>query len=136
MLNAGATFSLKVGESPKLACGGVGKAKAKTGQVDLNLTGTLADMNLPLLVATATVKTTVASRVFLAGAEGTLTKIVCGDATLATNAEGIDVQVKSGLVSDLEVTANLQINATVNLVGLGPSPSTWRCPPPQRRREP
>ena len=119
VLNAGATFSLKVGETPRLACGAVGKAKASTGQVDLNLSGTLADMNLPLLVATATVKTTVASRVFLAAAEGTLTKIVCGDATLSTNAEGIDVQVKSGLVSDFEVTANLQINATINLVGLG-----------------
>ena len=104
---------------PKLACGRVGKAKAKTGQVDLNLSGTLADLNLPLLLATATVKTTVGSRVFLAGAEGTLTNVVCGDATLATNAEGIDVRVESGLVSDLKVTANLQINATVNLVGLG-----------------
>ena len=119
VLNAGATFSLKVGEAPKLACGGIGKAKASTGQVDLNLSVTLADQSLPLLVATATVKSTVSSRVFLAKAEGTLTKIVCGDATFATNAEGIDVEVKAGLVSDLKVTANLQINATVNLVGLG-----------------
>ena len=119
VLNTGATFSLKVGEAPKLACGGVGKAKARTGQVGLDLTGTLADMNLPLLVASATVKTTVGARVFLAAAEGTLTNIVCGDATLSTNAEGIDVQVKAGLVSDLKVTADLQINATINLVGLG-----------------
>jgi len=119
VLNTGGTFSLKVGEAPKLACGGVGRAKATTGQVDLNLDGTLADMNLPLLLSTATVKTTVSSRVFLAGAEGTLTNIVCGDATLSTNAEGIDVQVKSGLASDLKVTANLQINATLNVVGLG-----------------
>ncbi len=119
VLNAGATFSLKVGEAPKLACGGVGKAKASTGQVDLDLSGTLADLNLPLLVATATVRTTVSSRVFLAGAEGILTNIVCGDATLSTNAEGIDVQVTSGLVSNLTVTANLQITATVNLGALG-----------------
>ena len=119
VLNTGATFSLKVGEAPKLACGGVGKAKAKTGQVDLNLTGTLADMSLPLLVATATVKTTVAQPGLPGRAEGTLTKIVCGDATLSTNAEGIDVQVKSGLVSDLKVTADLQINATINLGALG-----------------
>ena len=44
VLNAGARFSLKVGEAPKLACGGIGKAKARTGQVDLDLSGTLADM--------------------------------------------------------------------------------------------
>lgn len=119
VLNAGASFSLKVGEAPKLACGPVGKAKAKTGQVDLQLSGTLADMTLPLLVATATVKTAVTSKLMLAGAEGTLTKITCGDATLDTNAEGIDVEVTSGLVSDLSVTANLQIDATINLVGLG-----------------
>ena len=82
---------------PKLACGGVGKANAKTGQVDLNLTGTLADLSVAVpLVGGFTVKTAVTSRVFLAAAEGTLTKIVCGDATLSTNAEGIDVQVKPG----------------------------------------
>ncbi len=119
VLNAGATFSLKVGEAPKLACGGVGKAKASTGQVDLDLSGTLADQSLPLLLATATVRSTVTSRVFLAKAEGTLTKIVCGDATFVTNAEGVDVEVKAGLVSDLKVTANLQIDATVNVAGLG-----------------
>ncbi len=119
VLNAGAIFSLKVGEAPKLACGGVGKAKASTGQVDLDVSGTLADMNLPLLLATATVRTTVSSKIFLARAEGTLTRIVCGDATLTTNAEGIDVQVRSGLITQLKVTADLQINATVNVVGLG-----------------
>jgi uncharacterized membrane protein len=116
VLNTGATASLVLGEAPKLACGGVGKAKATTGQVDLNLTGTLTDLavNVPLLGG-FTVKSAVASRIFLAGAEGTLTRIVCGDATLATNAEGIDVQVQSGLVSELKVTADLHVNATLNL---------------------
>jgi hypothetical protein len=115
VLNTATTTSLKIGEAPKLACGPVGKATAKTGQVDLNVAGTLADMSLPLLVATASVKTAVTSQVFLAGAEGTLTRITCGDATATTNAEGIDVSVKAGLVSKLKVTANLQINATINL---------------------
>ena len=116
LLNAGATFSLAVGDAPKLACGAVGKAKAKTGQVDLNLNGTLADLPVTVpLIGGFTVKSTVTSRVFLASAEGTLTNIVCGDATLATNAEGIDVQVTSGLVSSLKVTESLKINATLNL---------------------
>jgi hypothetical protein len=43
---------------------------------------------------------------------------VCGDATLPTNPEGIDVQVRSGLASTLTVSADLQINATLNL-GVG-----------------
>lgn len=119
VLNTGAVASLKVGDSPKLACGAVGKAKAKTGQVDLTLTGTLTDMTLPLLVATATVKSATNTHLLLAGAEGTLTKITCGDATLATNAEGIDVEVKSGLASVISVTANLQITATIVLPLVG-----------------
>lgn len=116
LLNAGATFSLAVGEAPKLACGAVGKAKARTGQVDLNLNGTLADLPVTVpLIGGFTVRSSVSSRVFLAAAEGTLTNIVCGDATLSTNAEGIDVSVTSGLASDLKVTETLQITATLNL---------------------
>lgn len=116
LLNAGATFSLAVGEAPKLACGAVGKAKARTGQVDLNLNGTLADLPVTVpLIGGFTVRSTVSSRVFLAAAEGTLTNIVCGDATLSTNAEGIDVSVTSGLASDLKVTESLQITATLSL---------------------
>ena len=116
VLNTGATISLAVSEAPKLACGGVGKATASTGQVDLNLSGSLADLSVPIpLIGGFTVKTAVTSRVFLAAAEGTLTRIVCGDATLSTNAEGIDVQVKAGLVSDLKVTTNLHVTATLNL---------------------
>jgi uncharacterized membrane protein len=119
VLNTGATISLKVGEAPKLACGAVGKAKATTGQVDLKVTGTVADTTLNLGLGRFTVQTGVSSRIFLAGAEGTLTNIVCGAATASTNAEGIDVQVSSGLVSDLSVSANIHINATlvVPLVG-------------------
>jgi uncharacterized membrane protein len=119
VLNTGASISFRVGEAPRLACGAVGKAKATTGQVDLRVTGTVADAVIPLLLGTFTVQTSVTSRVFLAGAEGTLTNIVCGAATASTNAEGIDVSVTSGLVSDLSVAATIHINATlvVPLVG-------------------
>jgi len=116
VLNTGATMSLMVVEAPKLACGAVGEAKARTGQVDLNVTGTIADLPVSVpLIGGFTVKTGVTSRVFLAAAEGALTHIVCGDATLTTNAEGIDVQVTSGLASVLRVTESLQISATLNL---------------------
>lgn len=143
------TTSLSVGEPPKLACGGKGKATAQTGQVDLTIAGDLADINqnvgslsTPLgpwgatlsgllsavtngvLSGTITAKTHVASELHLAQAKGKLTGIVCGDATLTSNAEGIDVEVSSSLVSSMrseetvQITGSLDLKVTVPLTGV------------------
>ena len=113
------TTSLVVGDKPKLACGGKGKAKAQTGQVDLKVTGNIADINapiaLPLLGGNLLAQTSTSSEVFLAKAEGTLTNIVCGDATSTTNAEGIDVSVVSSLVSSMSTTQSTKITGQLNL---------------------
>lgn len=118
VLNTGAQVSLKVMETPRPACGEVG-AKASTGQIDLTVNGTLADMNLNLLLGQFHVSTAVQTHILLAAAEGELTNIVCGAATLPATAEGIDVQVSSGLVSTVTVSAPIRITATlvIPLVG-------------------
>lgn len=112
------TTSLTVGDKPRGACGGVG-AKAKTGQVDLQFGGALTDINqvvgLPLLQGNLLAHTTTQSALFLAQAEGTLTNIVCGDATATTNAEGIDVSVASSLASNVSTSQATTITGTLDL---------------------
>ncbi len=132
--------TLQVGEPPKLACGRVGQAKAQTGQVDLTFNGDLADINqsitglsTPLgglgttltgllssvtngvLSGIMTAKTHVAAEAHLAQAKGTLTNIVCGDATATTNAEGIDVAVSASLASSLSTTETIQLAGSLDL---------------------
>lgn len=113
------TTSLTVGDKPKLACGGKGTAKAQTGQVDLEFSGALTDINqtisLPLLAGNLLAHTTTQTELFLAKAEGTLTNIVCGDATAVTNAEGIDVEVASSLASNVSTTQATTITGTLDL---------------------
>ncbi|GAB3266730.1 pilus assembly protein TadG-related protein [Nocardioides dilutus] len=139
----GMTASLLVGDKPKLACGGVG-ARARTGQADLTLSGNLADVSSSLTgpssltanlgplggvvgglltgitsgVVTGgpiTATTYVESEVHLAQAEGLLTRIVCGDATSAANAEGIDVAVSASVMSSMSTQQTVAINGTLNL---------------------
>jgi hypothetical protein len=132
--------TLTVGEAPKLACGGIGKAKAQTGQVDLTLRGNLLDVNqniaglaTPLgglgatlsgvlalvtngvLTGSVTAKTHVAAEAHLAQAKGTLTDIVCGAATTTSNAEGIDVDVSASLLSSLSTTETVQLTGSLAL---------------------
>jgi len=136
--------SLAVIEKPKLACGGVGRARAQTGQVGLTLSGDLADVstsltgpsslttNLGPLGAAAgglltgvtsgvitggplTATTHVESEVHLARAEGLLTNIVCGDATSTVNAEGIDVAVSASALSSISTEQTVAIAGTLTL---------------------
>jgi uncharacterized membrane protein len=136
--------SLAVGDKPKLACGAVGQARAQTGQVDLTLSGNLADVstsltgpsslttNLGPLGAVAgglltgitsgvvtggpvTATTHVESEVHLARAEGLLTRIVCGDATSTTNAEGIDVAVSASVLSSMSTQQTVAVAGTLTL---------------------
>lgn len=132
--------SLQVGEPPKLACGARGTARAQTGQVDLTFNGDLADINqniaslgTPLgglgttltgllstvtngvLTGTVTAKTHVAAEAHLAQAKGTLTNIVCGDATTTSNAEGIDVEVSASLASSLSTSETVRLTGSLDL---------------------
>jgi uncharacterized membrane protein len=140
------TTSLQIGDKPKLACGARNKAKAQTGQVDLKFSGNLADvtnnvagLTSPLggigavvgglltgitqgvLSGPLLVKTYTESEVNLAKATGTLSNIVCGDATASTNAEGIDVDVSASAVSlvstkeTVTITGNLDLKITTLL---------------------
>ena len=83
---AGVTASLKVIEKPKGGCFRVG-GTVQTSQVDLDLTFTLANLNVLTLVASSTLTL----HVSLAQALGTLTNIQCG------NPYGVDVSVASAL---------------------------------------
>lgn len=111
--------SLTVGDQPKLACGGKGTARAQTGQVSLSVNGDLTDVNapisLPLLGGGLIVHTATDTDLMLAKAEGTLTDIVCGDATAVTNAEGIDVEVRSSLLSTVSTSAAITITGSLDL---------------------
>ena len=136
--------SVIVGDKPKLACGSKGRARAQTGQVDLTVSGNLADVstslvgpssltsNLGPLGATVggllsgitsgvisggpiTARTHVASEVHLARAEGLLTNIVCGDATSTSNAEGIDVAVSASVLSSMRTEQTVAISGSLNL---------------------
>ncbi len=109
--------TLTVGNQPTLACGAEGEAEAQSAQASAAVTGTLVDIPVDLLLAQFTARTTVTTGLVLAGAEGLLTDIVCGDATAVTNAEGIDVQVSSALASSVSLTASVRVTATVD-VGL------------------
>jgi uncharacterized membrane protein len=115
------TTRLTVVESPRLACGGRGTATARTAQVSLELTGNKVVQNPVVLAgfpAQATVDTTLTVHANLAKAEGTLTNIICGEATLATNAEGIDVAVTPGL-SSLSSSGTTRITTKVNVPLVG-----------------
>jgi hypothetical protein len=128
--------SLTVGDPPKLACGGRGKATAQTGQVDLTFSGDLANVSsniaglttplgvLGSLVAgvvngvvsgTVTAATHISAEAHLAQAKGTLTNIVCGDATTVSNAEGIDVQVSASLLSSLSTAETIRLTGSLPL---------------------
>ncbi len=107
--------TLTVGNQPTLACGAEGVAQAQSTQVSAAVSGTLADISVDLLLAEFTARTTVTTGLVLAGAQGLLADIVCGDATAITNAEGIDVQVSSALASSVSLTASIRVTATVDL---------------------
>jgi hypothetical protein len=138
------TSSLTVGEPPRLACGSVGRARARTGQVGLtvagNLTDVTSDLNGPRSLTAAlgplgaslgglltgisngvvtggpmTARTHVTSELGLARAEGLLTGIVCGDATSTGNAEGIDVAVSASAVSTFTTDVAVAITGSLTL---------------------
>jgi uncharacterized membrane protein len=138
------TTSLFVGESPKLACGSKGRAKAKTGQANLTLSGNLVGVSTDLngsrsLTAAlgplgailggaltgvsnavitggpVTATTYVESEIRLAQAEGLLTNIVCGDATSTGNAEGIDVAVSASVLSSMSAEVSVAITGSLTV---------------------
>ncbi len=138
------TGSLVVGEAPQMACGSKGQARARTGQVGLELSGDLADVTTDLngtrsLTAALgplgavlgglltgvsngvitggplTARTHVATEVHVARAEGLLTGIVCGDATSPGNAEGIDVAVSASALSSMSAEMSVAITGSLTL---------------------
>ncbi|TCJ22585.1 hypothetical protein [Nocardioides jejuensis] len=105
------TANVKVIEPPKMACGAVGKAKARTAQIQIDVTGKHTTSLLALV--TTTVDVTMSLKV--AWAEGLLTDAVCGAGTSASP-YGIDVLTTSGLATlDLGLAAK-----TITLLGLLP----------------
>ncbi len=93
---ASVTSSLKVIEKPQDGCHSVGD-QVRTAQVDLDITFTLATINVVGLVMA---QSTLTLHVSLAEAVGTLTNIQCG------NPYGIDLSVASALS---QVSSRLQI---------------------------
>jgi uncharacterized membrane protein len=105
------TANVKVIEPPRMACGAVGKARAHTAQIQVDVTGKHTTTLLALV--TTTVDVTMSLKV--AWAEGLLTDAVCGAGTTASP-YGIDVLTTSGLA-----TLNLGLAAkTITLLGLLP----------------
>jgi hypothetical protein len=147
------TTSLTVGDAPRLACGSKGRARARTGQVDLALSGNVLDVTTDLNgsgsltsalgplgailggglfagVSNGTLRggpltavSRVDTEVHLAQADGLLTNIICGEATSAGNAEGIDVAVTASALSSVSVDISVRITGSltlsvVNLLGV------------------
>jgi len=139
------TASLTVGDAPRLACGSKGRARARTGQVDLSLSGNVLDVttnlngsgsltsalgplgailggglfagvsNGTLRGGPLTAVSRVDTEVHLAQADGLLTNIVCGEATSAGNAEGIDVAVTASALSSVSVDVSVRITGSLTL---------------------
>jgi uncharacterized membrane protein len=87
--NVGAvSASLHIVQAPVMWCGHVGSSR-RTSQVTLDLTVTLANLNILGLAAGSTVHV----QVDLAEATGTMTKIQCGPG----NPDGVEVSVASSL---------------------------------------
>jgi uncharacterized membrane protein len=97
------TASLKVIEKPQDGCHQVGDT-IRTSQVDLDITFTLANLNV---LAVVVAQTTLSVHVSLAEALGTLTNIECG------TPYGIDVSVASALS---QLSTHLQI--TLRTLGI------------------
>lgn len=138
------TASVSIGEAPRLACGSKGRARARTGQVGLALSGDLLDVTTDLNGAGSltsalgplgailggiftgvsngvvsggplTAVGHVDSELHLAQADGLLTNIVCGQATSPGNAEGIDVAVSASAVSSLNAEVAVRITGSLTL---------------------
>ncbi|HEX7717693.1 MAG TPA: hypothetical protein VF416_10420 [Marmoricola sp.] len=99
---AGVTASLHVIQAPILRCGHLGSS-VHTSQVTLDVTATLASLNLLGLAATSKVT----FHLSLADATGTLTKIVCGPP------DGMDVAIASSLS---QISSSLSVD--LKLLGL------------------
>lgn len=99
---AGVSATLKVIQKPEGACGPVGTS-VRTSQVNLDVTFTLANLNILVLQA----QTTLTLHLSLAEALATLTAVQCG------NPEGFDVAVASALSN---VASQLHID--LKLLGL------------------
>jgi uncharacterized membrane protein len=113
-LSSGVT-GLKLIERPQLGCGRVGEASASTAQLKLSAS---LPLHLPQIAGLTAADVTVGLNVDLAGAEGLLTAVTCGEGT-AASPESMAVRVSRALVSTLEVTAPVQLNGTIKLSVLG-----------------
>jgi uncharacterized membrane protein len=102
------TANVTVIEPPQLACGAVGKAKAKTAQVTATVTGTFTSSVLALVTTSVGINLNLA----LASATGTLTDAICGAGTTASP-YGIDVSVATALV-----TLGLTVSSTTRLLNV------------------
>jgi hypothetical protein len=108
------TSALRVIQGAQEACGTVG-ASVSTSQVDLTVTGQPTSITLPatltgLAVTAAANSTSLA--VHVAPATGSLSAIVCGDATLSSP-EGMDVAVTSQLATLTDLSQTLAVSGTI-----------------------
>jgi uncharacterized membrane protein len=130
LLGAPVTVSLSVIEPPRRVCGRKGEARASTAQVDVDVSANLPAANVPLaglLGQNVTLTGHVQADLSLARAEGLLTDIVCGDGATVQTADGIDVDVTSGLTS-VDAHGGLRFDVNVNVVGLGRVTATLDLP--------
>lgn len=113
ILGTAFTSSLNIIEKPQTACGGKGTVQ-ETSQIDLDLTGTVANLNTsafpllgPLLGALADVKVGLGATLALDGAYGkaTLTELSCAPPMMKFGMQG--ALAKTTLNVPVVITANL-----------------------------
>lgn len=102
------TANVTVIQPPQLACGAVGRAKAKTAQVTVTVNGTFTSSVLALVTTSVGINLNLT----LASATGTLTDAICGAGT-TTSPYGIDVSVATALA-----TLGLTVSSTTRLLNL------------------
>ncbi|MFA6577281.1 MAG: hypothetical protein WCS84_17790, partial [Nocardioides sp.] len=120
------TAGLTIGQQPIISCGRVGKARAASSQVTLELSGHLTDLDLGLVK----VSSPITVKVDLAAAEGLLQKVTC-----APRKKTLEILASNGLLDlliDLELDAILDFGLfQIPLVDAPLSFTTTRSQPAQ-----
>lgn len=101
--------ALRIIQKPQFGCGGVNEATAKTSQVALTIGGDL--LNPPAILGT-TATVSMSLSLDIAEANGLLTKIVCGDPTVA------HPDLESVLTTDGLVNLQLRVPVTLKVLGI------------------
>lgn len=113
LLGTGLSAKLHVLEQPQMACGEVNKAKARTAQIGLDLTGSL--LNTPDLGLLSLTVGQIQLKAAVAQATGTLTRVQCPQRTATNPAHQVDVQVATAGVGDVGLEVPLVVKGNLGL---------------------